>query len=85
MIGVDDLASAVRNVRAVIQEHEVEPDAYLGLSEDANESIERMLSAHITAVGIPRSRREHRRQLLKFVKVGMVIGLEIARMKVERS
>lgn len=85
MIGAADLATAVRNVRAVIQEHEIEPDAYLGISDEANESIERMLSVHIDSAGLPRSRREHRGQLLKFVKVGMVIGLELAKDRVERE
>lgn len=83
-IEIKDLAEAVRMANALLREHEVEPHAYLGLSEEARVEIRRMISVQINYTGVPRSRRAYRGQLLKFTEVGMILGFELSRAKEAR-
>lgn len=83
-VEINDLAEAVRMANALLREHEVEPHAYLGLSEEARTETRRMISGQIDYTGVPRSRRVYREQLLKFTEIGMILGVELARAKEAR-
>lgn len=84
-VEIGDLAEAVRTANALLREHEVEPHAYLGLSEEARAEIRRMISGQIDYTGVPRSRRAYHEQLLKLTEVGMILGVEISRAKAART
>lgn len=83
MITAAQLTTAIRNVRAVTQEHEVEPDDYLGLSPEVDRSLRDVISGYVNDTGVPKSRRELHRILLRFAKIGIIIGLELAKSRVE--
>jgi len=84
-VELEDLAEAVEIAHAVLREHEVQAHEYLGLSDDARNSIRRMISGQIDQSGIPRSRRLYHEQLLMLTEVGMIVGVELGRARAARE
>ena len=74
VITVDALRRAVRDAHAVLREHNIEPDTWLNLDSEAEQSILEMVDA-VT----PGQKPYVRRLLAKALKTGIMVGLHIAK------
>lgn len=81
MIELEDLERALEAAQAVLEEHEIPVEAYLNFSPAARESLSRVATIAIN-VGLPRSRKELHKMLMRHQNLGMLLGVELARGKV---
>lgn len=83
MITFPDFRQAIQRSMSILREHETTPRRYLNLDEISKGVLATALSRTIPTTQHP-TRAERREELLQAAEVGMMIGLEMARAKVEQ-
>jgi hypothetical protein len=84
MIDAETFTRAFAHAQSLLEEHGVPACYYIGLDEAAQGVITRAISSYIDQTGLPTSRVALHQTLVDFLEVGLLIGIEISRDRVDR-